>query len=101
MSGGDPGAPGGRSTRRVLVGLVRVASAVLASVIAAGLVGQVCRDRSVAMALLMYVPLMPIGLVAVAVDLAGLGRGLPRLRFGLGLLGCAAIGWAAVTMIGS
>ncbi len=71
---------------------------VLALGIAAGVLGQVVRDRSVGWALLMDLPLVPIGLAAVAWDAIRRGRALPGPRFGLGALGLAAAlgaGWPA------
>lgn len=70
-------------------GLVAI-NGVLAAMIVAGLVGQWVRDRAVVFALMMYLPLLPIGLIAVIVDLAQRGRAIRRVRFalaGLGLIG--------------
>lgn len=64
-----------------------------------GLVGHVLRDRHVVLALLMYLPLIPIGLWAVGHDLLRGGRALSRLRFGLAALGAGAVAVAALPMI--
>jgi endonuclease/exonuclease/phosphatase family metal-dependent hydrolase len=68
--------------------------------IVAGLVGQVIRDRSIALAVLMYLPLLPAGLAAIVLDSLLGGRAIPRARFGLALLGVVAGTWAVATMIG-
>jgi len=78
-----------------------VGAVLLAAIIIFGLAGQVIRDRSVAMAILMYLPLLPAGLAAVALDLAQLGRSLPRARFALTLMGAVGSTWVVVTMIGA
>ena len=111
LPGVDPGTVAGMSTestkpshgpsRRRFLRARRIAAALLATIIVLGLAGQVIRDRSVPLAVLMYFPLLPVGLAAVALDLAQLGRALPRVRFGLTLLGAVASTWAAVTMIGA
>ncbi|WP_435008517.1 endonuclease/exonuclease/phosphatase family protein [Tundrisphaera lichenicola] len=69
--------------------------------IAAGVVGQVLRDRSVVLALLMYLPLLPLGLAAVGWDAIRRGRGLLGPRFGLGGLGLATVIGSTWPMIGS
>ncbi len=73
----------------------------LAALIALGLLGQAVRDRSAAWAVLMYLPLIPLGLAAAGLDGICRGRALPRARFGLGGLGLAAAGLAAWPLIGS
>ena len=80
--------------------LTRLAAYSSAALLAAGSIGQVTRDRSVPLALLMYIPLLPLGAVAVAADLAFRGRSLPRLRFGLTVVGLVAMAWSAHEMIG-
>jgi endonuclease/exonuclease/phosphatase family metal-dependent hydrolase len=94
-SSGRSPARGGAATRG------RVAAVGLAVLISVGLVGQVIRDRSVATALLMYLPLIPLGLAALGLDLSCRGRALPRPRFGLTLIGGVAIGWSSISMIGT
>src|SRR5262249_14891543 len=56
---------------------------------------------SVGSALLMYIPLLPVGVAATVLDAAWKGRSLHRLRFGLTALGLVAIVWSAQTMMGS
>ena len=58
------------------------------------------RDRSVATGLMMFIPLMPLGLAALLLDLFRRGRSLLRVRFGLAILGGVAIGWSAISMMG-
>ena len=59
-------------------GVRRAALALVTSLtlcaMALGVVGQVCRDRNVLLAILMYVPLVPLGAGAVAVDQLRRGR---------------------------
>ena len=80
--------------------LARLAAWLLAVGIVAGLIGQLVRDRTPALALLMYIPLPMVGAFALALDVMRRGRSLPRFRFGLMMLGSIAIGWSAFTMIG-
>src|SRR5438093_8404361 len=70
-------------------------------VLAAGAVGQLLRDRNLALALMMYIPLAPMGLWAVALDLFSRGRSIPRIRLGLSLAGAAAAVVGAILMIGT
>ena len=66
-----------------------------------GLVGQVVRDRNIILAFLMYMPLVPAGVFAVVFDTLAAGRALPRVRFGLAVLGLAAATSGAVLMLGT
>jgi endonuclease/exonuclease/phosphatase (EEP) superfamily protein YafD len=66
-----------------------------------GAIGQAIRDRNVLLALMMYIPLLPVGLWAIALDLACRGRCVPRLRFGLSVVGLAAALWAISLMRGT
>jgi endonuclease/exonuclease/phosphatase family metal-dependent hydrolase len=101
MPDDDPSSESRPPRRLVTKALARVAALGSAVLIASGLVGQAIRDRSVGSALLMYIPLLPVGMVAVALDTTWRGRSLPRLRFGLTALGLVAIAWSAHTMLGS
>ena len=65
-----------------------------------GTVGQFVRDRNVVFALMMYVPLVPVGLWSVALDLVRRGRSIRRLRFGLAAIGFGASVWGALLMLG-
>jgi endonuclease/exonuclease/phosphatase family metal-dependent hydrolase len=88
-------------TRRWIVKmLLRLTAVGLALIIIAGLAGQLTRDRSAALAVLMYLPLLPAGVAAMILDLAQSGRALPRGRFSLSILGCVACSVAAMLMIG-
>jgi len=72
----------------------------LVATLALGLLGHLVRDRSAAWGLLMYVPLVPIGLAAAAWDAIRRGRAIPRGRFVLGASGLLAAALAAWPMIG-
>lgn len=92
-----------KSGRWIWVVRARVALAiVLALAIIAGVAGQVVRDRSVAWAILMYFPLVPLGMLAAAFDLSTRGRALPIGRFALGGIGLAGavLGAASLIVIG-
>ena len=90
-----------RMRQRVCNGLRRLAVIALSAIIIAGLIGQVIRDRSVVFAVLMYLPLLPAGVAAIALDLVARGRAIPRARFGLALLGIVACTLPLVSMIAS
>ena len=90
-----------RSRRRLIQIGGRAGSFGLAAVIIAGLAGQMIRDRSPATAILMYLPLLPASLAAMAVDVAFGGRALLRARFLLTLLGLVGGTCAVLPMIGS
>ena len=95
----SPGSPAPESVVWPELGdLAAVGSAIL---IVVGLAGQAIRDRTVATALMMYVPLLPLGLAALGLDLLCRGRSWPRLRFGSTLIGILAIGWSTITMMGT
>jgi endonuclease/exonuclease/phosphatase (EEP) superfamily protein YafD len=64
------------------------------------LIGQTVRDRTVELGLLMYIPVLPLGLWTVALDLWQAGYSLPGFRFSLTLIGLAMITWGEMTMIG-
>lgn len=72
---------------------------VLAAILVARMAGAIVRDRAVPLALLCYVPLWPIGLLAVLLDLVARGRALSRLRFGLTALGLLATLGSAGSLI--
>lgn len=62
--------------------------------------GQIVRDRTVEWGLLMYIPLLPLGLWTILLDLGQAGRALPRPRFGLTLIGLSLATWGSLSMIG-
>jgi len=90
-----------RSSRRFRTAFVNLVSFSSVSVIVAGLLGQLIRDRSVPMAILMYLPVLPVSVTALAFDLACLGRALPRVRFALSTLAMIGAAWTAAPMMGS
>lgn len=104
----DRSFPGGVSPDARQVGRVRRWSrrlagpmtAVLVALNVLGLVGYVARDRTVALALMLYLPLMPLGLAALVLDLARRGRSLPGCRFGLAAIGLAGAAASGNWMIG-
>ncbi len=65
-----------------------------------GVTGHIVRDRTVELGLLMYIPLLPLGLWAVFLDLVQFGYSLPRFRFGLTLIGLGVMIWGGVSMMG-
>jgi len=86
-----------RRDRALAFNLVGLA---LASVIVAGLIGQLIRDRSVATAILMYIPVLPVSMLGLALDLAFRGRALPPARFTLSTLAVIGAAATAAPMIG-
>ena len=65
-----------------------------------GAAGEILRDRSLILAMFMYIPLAPVGLAAVALDLVRRGRSL-RPRFALTIGGLVALAVGAVPMLGT
>lgn len=64
------------------------------------LIGQIVRDRTVELGLLMYIPVLPLGLWTVALDLWQAGYSLPGFRFGLTLIGLGMMTWGEMSMTG-
>lgn len=88
----------GWGVRRVLrLGL----TGLLAAGMVLGAVGHVVRDRTVVLALLMYIPLVPLGLGALLLDLCCRGRCVRPARFGFGAIGFVVAAWAAVPLVGT
>ena len=61
-----------------------------------GLIGFVTRDRSVALAFLLYLPMLPLGLLAVALDVGRRGRSVVGSRYvlaGVGTVAVVSSGW--------
>lgn len=108
MSGGEKSVKGGPVTdlnrptrwRRMLQFLLRAMAAGLFGMIFGGLVGLVVRDRFPVIALLIYVPLVPLGAAALVWEMAARGRGLPKWRFLLGAAGLVAVSAGVWTMTG-
>ena len=63
-------------------------------------VGFVVRDRSVILALLFYLPLLPMGFAALALDAVFRGRSVKGPRFTLSAVGLAAVITSVLTMTG-
>jgi endonuclease/exonuclease/phosphatase family metal-dependent hydrolase len=100
MDFSQPKASRARMRQHVRTGLRCLSVIGLLAIIVAGLVGQVIRDRSVVFAVLMYLPLLPVGLAAIALDIILRGRAIPRARFVLAVVGAVAGTWTVATMIG-
>lgn len=89
-----------RYVRRVLarsLGPLTVALCVL-NILA--FIGFVTRDRNAALAMLFYLPSLPLGLAALLVDLLRQGRSMRGPRFALTSLGFVSVVCSALTMIG-
>jgi endonuclease/exonuclease/phosphatase (EEP) superfamily protein YafD len=65
-----------------------------------GITGQIVRDRTIVWGLLMYIPLLPLGLWAILLDLLYVGHSLPKFRFVLTLIGVSIVIGASLSMIG-
>lgn len=81
--------------------MLRAIAAGLFTAIVGGLVGLVVRDRLRVIGLLIYVPLLPLGIAAVSWDLIARGRALSKGRFALGTAGVIAIISGVWIMTGS
>jgi endonuclease/exonuclease/phosphatase family metal-dependent hydrolase len=66
-----------------------------------GLIGLIVCDRWPIVALLIYVPLVPLGLTAVIWELAARGSGLSKLRWVLGATGLLSLACGALAMSGT
>jgi endonuclease/exonuclease/phosphatase (EEP) superfamily protein YafD len=87
--------------RRVIVSVARVvARAALLLLLVIGLVGHALRDRNLLLELMMYVPLVPVGLAVALADVLARGRCLPRLRFGALVAGLATAAWGTSLKLG-
>jgi len=89
------------SIKRLLYLGVRLLTILVILGILLGSIGQIVRDRTVDLALLMYIPLLPLGVTAVVLDLGqrGLGLGLSRLRFGLTAIGLGVVIWVSIPLL--
>jgi endonuclease/exonuclease/phosphatase (EEP) superfamily protein YafD len=84
----------------LLRNLARIITIITVLFIFLGVMGHTIRDRTVELAVLMYIPLLPLGLWAVLWDLFRAGRSLPLFRFGLTVIGLCIMIWGGVSMIG-
>ena len=80
--------------------LARMITIITVLFIFLGVMGHTVRDHTVELAVLMYIPLLPLGLWAVLWDLFRAGRSLPLFRFGLTAIGLGIMIWGGVSMIG-
>ena len=91
--------PRPRLWRRLWRGAVATVTCATLLGIVLGFIGQSLRDRNLLLALLMYVPIVPLGLVALLLDLARRGRAL-RPRFVLTAIGSTGVLVGAIPMLG-
>jgi endonuclease/exonuclease/phosphatase (EEP) superfamily protein YafD len=98
MSGQPTAEPPARSGSRLLRGVRLVLTAVTVVVLVLAVAGKLVRDRNIPFALLSYIPLVPLGLATVLLDLVFLGRCWPRPRFGLTLIGLLTAAWGAALL---
>jgi endonuclease/exonuclease/phosphatase family metal-dependent hydrolase len=87
--------------RRIVRLLLRTSAVLLSAILLAGLIALIVRDRVPVVGWLIYVPLVPLGAAGVMWDLMARGRGLPKLRFALGLVGAMALVFGVVTTLGA
>lgn len=84
----------------LLRNLARMITIITILFILLGVIGHTIRDRTVELALLMYIPLLPLGLWTILWDLFRAGHSLPFFRFGLTVIGLVIMIWGGVSMIG-
>jgi len=87
----------GRTLFRILAGSLTIVTILL---ILLAMIGQIVRDITVEWAVLMYIPLLPLGLWAILWDLLWLSRRPSHFRYHLTLLGIGLTLWGSLTMIG-
>jgi len=80
--------------------LILIAWLILLAIIL-GIVGQIVRDPNVEWGLLMYIPLVPLGIGALIGYLFLTRQNLPRLRLSLLIIGIIAVIWGSIAMIGT
>jgi hypothetical protein len=68
-------------------------------IILLALIGHILRDQTIVLAFMMYIPLLPLGLWTIVVDLYQKGFGLPK-RFSLSFIGLVLAIWGTISMIG-
>jgi hypothetical protein len=94
----------GRATRRTdqgdgARGAVALLGVCLLALNLMALIGLLARDRSVLLAILFYLRLLPLGGAAIAFDLTRRGRGIGKPRFllaAIGLITVACSGWEMI-----
>ena len=82
-----------------LVGRLLTIATVLLILLA--VIGHTVRDRTVELALLMYIPLLPLGLWAILLDGLQAGRSWPSFRFSLTFIGLGLMSWGGLSMLGT
>ncbi len=63
------------------------------------LIGHIIRDQTIVLAFMMYIPLLPLGLWTIVVDLYQKGFALPK-RFSLSFIGLVLAIWGTISMTG-
>jgi endonuclease/exonuclease/phosphatase family metal-dependent hydrolase len=87
--------------RLIIVTVLRSGAVSLFAALVGGLFSLIVRDGLPVIGWLIYVPLVPLGAAAVVWELAARGRGLPKLRFALGLVGALALACGIITTLGA
>ncbi|MCK6391518.1 MAG: endonuclease/exonuclease/phosphatase family protein [Azonexus sp.] len=87
--------------KRLAPHVLNATTSTLVAALLAGLLGQWLRDRTLATALMMYVPLLPLGLAAIVYDAARRGHAIGRMRFALAGIGALAAMLAVADMTGT
>jgi len=95
----DPKAPPARARRAFRLAVANL-TFFLCFLLGLSLLGHLVRDRAVWLALLMDLPLLPIALAVLLLDLARRGRSIPRARFLVTVVALAAAVWSLRTMTG-
>src|SRR5687767_3198883 len=85
-------------SRRAWKWLRRALNASILVLLALALIGRAVRDRGVVLALMMYLPLLPIGFIAIATDALQRGRAAPRIKYGLLVAGVIGSSWALLSL---
>lgn len=65
------------------------------------IIGYTIRDRTILLAFLMYIPLLPLGLWVILLDLWQGGYSLPKFRFSLTFFGFVLVFWGTLLMTGA
>jgi len=100
MTDGETKADAPDRRLRLVRRLVAVAAWGLLALDVLGLAGFAVRDRTVLLALLMYLPLTPLGIASLALDLLQRGRSVQGPRWLASFVGAAAIAASSTVMVG-
>jgi len=90
-----------RATVRRMVSVAsRSITVAFITLLVCGAIGQIARDRKVVLAIMMYLPLTVVGILAAGWDLILCGRAVPKARFALTIAGLLAAIGSGSTMFG-